>query len=109
MNLSQQIAIDLISNGVTQMYGVQGGACARIIDSFVSVGGKYKAVLNEQSAGYCAQGYYLKSGRPAAIVATTGPGATNLVSGIASCYFDNIPLVVLVGQIKTSLNLAITS
>jgi acetolactate synthase-1/2/3 large subunit len=65
--------------------------------------------LNEQSAGYMAQGHFLASGNVAAIVGTTGPGATNLATGIASCYYDRIPVIAIVGQINRSLNLSVAS
>lgn len=106
MQLAELIVGDLNQAKLSVMYGVQGGACARVIDTFISSGGNYKAVLNEQSAGYMAQGYYLASRTPAVVVGTTGPGATNLVSGVASCYYDRIPVLCILGQVKVSLQLS---
>ena len=106
----QEIATDLIKKlkkkGINTFFGLQGGACARLIEAVIKSGGKYYSVLNEQAAGYCAHGYYLATRKPAGIIVTTGPGFTNTISGIAACYYDNVPLVVLVGQVKKTLNVA---
>lgn len=106
----QTVAIDLIqklkNKGINTFFGVQGGACARLIEAVVKTGGSFYPVLNEQAAGYCAHGYFLATRKTAGIIMTTGPGFTNAVSGIAACYYDNIPLIVLVGQVKKSINVA---
>ena len=99
-NLSEQIIKDLIEKGVNTFFGVQGGACARFIDNIIKYKGRYIPVLNEQSAGFYAHGYYLSTRKTAGIIFTTGPGLTNAITGIASCYYDRIPLVVLTGQVK---------
>ena len=70
MTLSDKIISDLIAKGVTTYFGVQGGACARLIQSVIKLGGKYHSVLNEQSAGYYAHGYFLATQKPAG----SGPG-----------------------------------
>ncbi|MBI49380.1 MAG: hypothetical protein CL850_03725 [Crocinitomicaceae bacterium] len=97
---------DLINSGVTTFFGVQGGACARIIESIVKNKGNFIPVLNEQSAGYFAHGYYKANRKVAGLVFTTGPGLTNGLSGIAACFYDNVPLIVLVGQVVKKLNIA---
>tara|TARA_Y100000590_G_scaffold163199_1_gene187071 strand:+ start:4256 stop:5893 length:1638 start_codon:yes stop_codon:yes gene_type:complete len=106
----QTIALDLIkklkNKGIDTFFGVQGGACARLIEAVIKSGGKFYPVLNEQAAGYCAHGYFLTKKKPAGVIVTTGPGFTNAVSGISACYYDNIPTVVLVGQVKKKLNIA---
>ena len=108
--MKQTIALDLIkklkAKGIDTFFGIQGGACARLVEAVISSGGKFYPVLNEQAAGYCAHGYYLATRKLAGIIVTTGPGFTNVISGIAACYYDNIPLVVLVGQVKKELNVA---
>ena len=104
--LINQAISDFKDAGVTVYFGVQGGACARIIEEVVNNNCKYVPVLNEQAAGYAAHGYFLTHGMPAGIILTTGPGVTNSVSGIASCYYDSVPLLVLMGQVKASTNLA---
>ena len=105
-SLSEQIIKDLIENGVTTFFGVQGGACARFIDSIIKYKGKFIPVLNEQAAGFYAHGYYLSTNKTAGLVFTTGPGLTNAITGIASCYYDRIPLVAITGQVKKKLNIA---
>ena len=107
-SLTNQIISDFKDAGVTVYFGVQGGACARIIEAVIKNNCKYIPVLNEQAAGYAAHGYFLTHGMPAGIILTTGPGVTNSISGIASCYYDSVPLVVLMGQVNAPLNLANT-
>ncbi len=97
---------DLINSGVTTFFGVQGGACARIIEAIIKNKGNFIPVLNEQSAGYFAHGYYKANRKVAGLVFTTGPGLTNGLSGIAACFYDNVPLIVLVGQVVKKLNIA---
>ena len=84
-------------------FGVQGGACARIIENVTKYKGQYIPVLNEQSAGFYAHGYYMASRKTAGLIFTTGPGLTNGLSGIAACYYDRVPLVALVGQVNSKL------
>ena len=106
MNISEQFIKDLIDQGVDTFFGVQGGACARLVDNVVKYKGKFIPVLNEQSAGFYAHGYYMSSGKTAGLIFTTGPGLTNGITGIAGCYYDRVPLVVLVGQVGKKLNIA---
>jgi len=105
-NISEYLIKDLIDNGVDTFFGVQGGACARLIDSVIKFKGKYIPVLNEQSAGFYAHGYYITTKKTAGLIFTTGPGLINGLSGIAACYYDRVPLVALVGQVNTKLNIA---
>lgn len=105
-NLSEQIVKDLIDQGVNTFFGVQGGACARIIENVTKYKGQYIPVLNEQSAGFYAHGYYMASRKTAGLIFTTGPGLTNGLSGIAACYYDRVPLVALVGQVNSKINIA---
>ena len=105
-SLSDILIKDLMNQGFKTFFGLQGGASARLIESVVSLGGRFHPVLNEQTAGYAAHGYYLANNQPAGVIFTTGPGLTNGVSGIAACYFDRIPLVVIVGQVGKDLNVA---
>ena len=106
----QTIALDLIKKlkekGIDTFFGVQGGACARLIEAVIKSGSKFYPVLNEQAAGYCAHGYFLSKKKTAGVIVTTGPGFTNAISGISACYYDNIPIAVLVGQVKKKLNIA---
>ena len=106
INLSEQLIKDIIGQGVDTFFGVQGGACARLIENIIKFNGKFIPVLNEQSAGYYAHGYYMATKKTAGLIFTTGPGFTNGVSGIAACYYDRVPLVTLVGQVPKRINLA---
>ena len=106
MILTARIIADLKSAGVDTFFGVQGGAAARFIDEIVKHSCKFVPVLNEQAAAYCAHGYYFATKKPAGVVVTTGPGLTNAISGIASCYYDSVPLALLIGQVSRSLNTA---
>ena len=106
MNLTARIVADLKSVGINTFFGVQGGAVARFIDEIVKHGCKFIPVLNEQAAAYCAHGYYFATKTPAGVVVTTGPGLTNVISGVASCYYDSVPMVLLIGQVSRALNTA---
>ena len=79
----QTIALDLIkklkNKGIDTFFGVQGGACARLIEAVIKSGGKFYPVLNEQAAGYCAHGYFLTKKKPAGVIVTTGPGLTEII------------------------------
>ena len=105
-SLSDILINDLLNKGIKTFFGLQGGAVARIIESVVKLGGKFHSVLNEQAAGYAAHGYFLATSKPAGLIFTTGPGLTNGVSGIAACYYDRVPLVVIIGQVVKSDNIA---
>ena len=78
----------------------------RLIENVIKFKAKFIPVLNEQSAGFYAHGYYMATKKTAGLIFTTGPGLTNGLSGIASCYYDRVPLVVLVGQVVRKLNIA---
>ena len=105
-DISRDLIDKLKKRKVDTFFGVQGGACARLIEDVIKSGGRYYPVLNEQAAGYAAHGYYLATKKTAGLILTTGPGFTNAISGIAACYYDNIPLIVLVGQVPQSLKKA---
>ncbi len=94
----------LKKEGVTKIFGYPGGAVLPIFDEL------YKEkdlsvylVRHEQNAAFAADGYARASGRPGTVLVTSGPGATNTVTGIASAYMDSIPIVVFTGQVSTSL------
>ncbi len=105
--VAERLLQELGDAGVRHFYGVQGGACAHLIQA-ASLGEKtrYVPVLNEQAAGLCAHGAYKATGQISGAIVTTGPGFFNLMTGIAACYYDRVPLVVLCGQINAPGNLA---
>ena len=91
--------------GVETYFGVQGGAIAHVIESSAKKC-KYIPVLNEQAGGLCAHGYFFSTEKPACVLTTTGPGFLNSVTGMAACFYDNVPSVFVTGQVSKNLNLA---
>ena len=68
ITLSELFIKDLIKNGVNTFFGVQGGACARLIETVIKFKGKFIPVLNEQSAGFYAHGYFMATGKTAGLI-----------------------------------------
>lgn len=100
-----QIFIDcLIKEGVDTIFGFPGGAVLPIYDALYGVTAfKHILVRHEQGAVHMADGYARATGRPGIVLVTSGPGATNTVTGIATAYMDSIPMVVFTGQVPTPL------
>jgi acetolactate synthase I/II/III large subunit len=94
----------LEAEGVDVMFGLPGGAILPLYDAMAR-GTKVRHVLarHEQGAGHMAQGYARASGRVGVAVATSGPGATNLVTPIADAWMDSTPLVCITGQVRSNL------
>jgi len=94
----------LKDEGVEYLFGYPGGAVLHIYDElYKQEDVKHILVRHEQAATHAADGYARATGRPGACLVTSGPGATNAVTGIATAYMDSIPLVVFTGQVPTSL------
>lgn len=94
----------LIDQGVKHVFGYPGGAVLDIYDALHTVGGiDHILVRHEQAAVHMADGYARSTGEVGVILVTSGPGATNAITGIATAYMDSIPLVVLSGQVASSL------
>ncbi len=92
----------LKDEGVEFIFGYPGGAVLHIYDAlFGQEDVKHVLVRHEQGATHMADGYARATGKPGVVLATSGPGATNLVTGIATAYMDSIPLVILTGQVPT--------
>nr|NIP77555.1 acetolactate synthase large subunit [Xanthomonadales bacterium]NIT34727.1 acetolactate synthase large subunit [Xanthomonadales bacterium] len=98
------ILIDALrEQGVEYMFGIPGGAVIALYDAL------YDAPLNtiltrhEQGAGHMADGYARATGKVGVCIATSGPGATNLVTALATAYMDSVPVVAITGQVKTHL------
>ncbi len=91
--------------GVEICFGIPGGAILPIYDALASTGTKIKHVLvrHEQGAGHMAQGYARATGKVGVAMATSGPGATNLVTPVADAFLDSTPLVIVTGQVQTHL------
>jgi len=99
-----QIVIEsLIAEGVDVVFGYPGGAILPTYDALL--GSKIKHVLarHEQGASHMAEGYARVSGRPGVVIVTSGPGATNAVTGIADAFMDSTPIVVISGQVPTHM------
>lgn len=88
---------------VEVIFGYPGGAVLPIYDAFYNSGLRHVLTRHEQGAIHAAEGYARISGKPGVVIATSGPGATNLVTGIADAMIDSIPLVVLTGQVSTAV------
>ncbi len=101
---SDAILRSLEAEGVDVMFGIPGGAILPTYDA-IARGTTVRHILarHEQGAGHMAEGYARASGRPGVAVATSGPGATNLVTAIADAWMDSTPLVCITGQVKSSL------
>lgn len=94
----------LRQEGVTDIFGYPGGAALPLYDALYDCGFiRHYLVRHEQGAAHMADGYARASGRVGVCLATSGPGATNLVTGIANAYMDSIPMVAVTGQVRTSV------
>ena len=93
----------LENHGVEYVFGLSGGAAIPIFDALV--GSKIKLILvrHEQGATHMADGYARATGRPGVVLVTSGPGATNTVTGIMTAHMDSVPMIVLTGQTITSM------
>jgi acetolactate synthase-1/2/3 large subunit len=101
MKTSDFIALFLESMGVQTVFELSGGAIVHLLDS-ISRRGKLRliSVHHEQAAAFAADAVGRLTGIPGVAMATSGPGATNLITGIASCYFDSSPAVFITGQVN---------
>jgi acetolactate synthase-1/2/3 large subunit len=92
----------LKDEGVEHVFGYPGGAVLHIYDAiYKQKDVKHILVRHEQAAGHAADGYARATGKPGVVLVTSGPGATNVVTGIATAFMDSIPMVVLTGQVPT--------
>lgn len=95
----------LIEQGVDTVFGYPGGAVLHIYDELYKSSDKINHILtaHEQGASHAADGYARATGKVGVCIATSGPGATNLVTGIATAYMDSVPMVAITGNVGTSL------
>lgn len=103
MNGSQLLIQSLQAHGVNVIFGYPGGAIMPVYDALY--GGKIKHVLcrHEQAAALAADGFARVSGKAGVCLATSGPGATNLITGLANALLDSIPMIAITGQVASSL------
>ena len=95
----------LLEQDVDTVFGYPGGAVLNIYDALYDYSDKIAHILtsHEQGASHAADGYARTTGKTGVVIATSGPGATNLVTGLATAYMDSIPIVAITGNVATSL------
>ena len=105
LNGAQILIQTLIEQGVTDVFGYPGGQVINIYDALYEYKDKINHVLtaHEQGASHAADGYSRATGKVGVCIATSGPGATNLVTGIATAMLDSIPMVAITGNVPCSL------
>jgi acetolactate synthase-1/2/3 large subunit len=102
LNGAQILLQSLADEGVEYIFGYPGGAVLHIYDAiFQQDAVKHILVRHEQGATHAADGYARATGKPGVVLVTSGPGATNAVTGIATAYMDSIPMVVISGQVSS--------
>ncbi|MBE3596323.1 MAG: biosynthetic-type acetolactate synthase large subunit [Hydrogenibacillus sp.] len=89
--------------GVDVLFGYPGGAVLNVYDALYDAGIAHVLTRHEQGAIHAAEGYARISGRPGVVIATSGPGATNLMTGLTDAMLDSLPLVVITGQVGTNV------
>jgi len=102
MSGAEALVKSLERQKVKEIFGIPGGATLPIYDVLYSSDIRHILVRHEQAAAHAADGYARASGKPGVCFATSGPGATNLVTGIANAYMDSIPIIAFTGQVPTS-------
>jgi acetolactate synthase I/II/III large subunit len=103
MKGAQFLVKALEREGVEIIFGYPGGAIMPVYDALIDSKIRHILVRHEQAAALAADGYARASGKVGVCMATSGPGATNLVTGIANAYMDSVPVVAITGQVATSL------
>ncbi len=88
---------------VEVIFGYPGGAVLYLYDALYDCGIPHVLTRHEQGAIHAAEGYARVSGKPGVVIATSGPGATNLITGLTDAMIDSLPLVVITGQVGTSV------
>lgn len=99
-----QVVIEVLKEmGVDTIFGIPGGAVIPIYDALYDSDIRHILATHEQMAAHMADGYARVTGRVGVCFATSGPGSTNLVTGIANAYMDSVPVVAITGQVPTNL------
>jgi acetolactate synthase-1/2/3 large subunit len=95
----------LLKNDVDIIFGYPGGAVIKIFDELCHYRDKIKIITprHEQGGTHAADAYAQVSGKPGIVIVTSGPGATNTITGIASAYLDSVPLIIITGQVPSSM------
>lgn len=100
---SQIIVETLMEQGVDTVFGYPGGAIMPLYDALYDAPLRHVLTVHEQGAAHAADGYARASGKAGVCIATSGPGATNLVTGLATAYMDSCPVIAITGQVATPL------
>jgi acetolactate synthase-1/2/3 large subunit len=105
LNGAQIVVKRLTAHGVDTVFGYPGGAVLQLYDELYNNADSINHILtaHEQGAAHAADGYARRSGKTGVVIATSGPGATNLVTGIANAYLDSVPLVAITGNVPVPL------
>ncbi|HMP96899.1 MAG TPA: biosynthetic-type acetolactate synthase large subunit [Kiritimatiellia bacterium] len=105
MEGAQALVKCLERQGVEYIWGLSGGAAIPIFDALITTGTKIKLILvrHEQGATHMADGYARATGKPGVVLVTSGPGATNTITGIMTAHMDSVPMIVITGQTITSM------
>lgn len=103
MKVTTYIAKFLLEKEIDTIFELQGGMITRIIDDIYRQGGiNIVSMHHEQAASFAADAFARISNKPGIALATSGPGATNLITGIGSCYYDSVPAIFITGQVNTN-------
>ncbi len=102
LNGSQIIIEELKAHGVEIAFGIPGGAIMPFYDDLFKTDFPHLLTRHEQGAVHMADGYARVSGKVAAVITTSGPGATNLITGLANAHMDSVPLIAITGQVATA-------
>ena len=100
---AQALVRSLEQQGVEVVFGLPGGTILPTYDPLLSSSLRHILVRHEQGAGHAAEGYAWATGRTGVCIATSGPGATNLVTALADAYMDSVPIVAITGQVSTAM------
>lgn len=101
-----QIIIDfLIAQGCDTVFGYPGGQVLKIFDALYDKKDRITHIItaHEQGASHAADGYARSSGKPGVVIATSGPGSTNIITGLATAYLDSVPVIAITGNVPTTL------
>ncbi len=100
---AQALIKSLEMEGTEVMFGLPGGAILPVYDPLIDSSIRHILVRHEQGAGHMAEGYADATGRPGIAMVTSGPGATNIVTPLCDAYMDSVPIVVITGQVQSSV------
>jgi acetolactate synthase-1/2/3 large subunit len=103
MNGAQCVVEAIRREGIETIFGYPGGAIMPVYDALVGSSVRHILMRHEQAAAHAAAGYARASNNAGVCLATSGPGATNLVTGLADAYLDSVPVIAITGQVSTSL------